>query len=200
MLRSAIVALAFGLAALPVHAHPALTIDCENPTFAKDTSHERLVTAFGKDNVAMIDEPGNTPRSAIFPNDPKRRLVVLWSTAGGVRQFANPFSFMFIQPSQWIAPKGVRIGTTLEQLEKLNGEPIQVAGFGGMQDGEVSLLGKLPGGCEVVGSVRPTVKLPKREMAKISGSDHFPSNHPVMRQAKPRMVEVQIVYVNEPMR
>ena len=42
---------------------------------------------------------------------------------------------------------------TLEHLEKLNGEPIQVAGFGGMQDGEVSLLGKLPGGCEVVGSV-----------------------------------------------
>ena len=51
MLRSAIVALAFGLAALPVHAQPALTIDCENPTFAKDTSHARLVTAFGKDNV-----------------------------------------------------------------------------------------------------------------------------------------------------
>jgi hypothetical protein len=126
---------------------------------------------------------------------------VIWGTGrGDVRQFANPFSFVFTQPSQWTAPKGVRIGMTLEHLEKLNGEPIQVAGFGGMQDGEVSLLGKLPGGCEVVGSVRPTVKLPKRKMAKISGSDHFPSNHPVMRQAKPRMVEVQIVYVNEPMR
>ena len=88
MLRSAIVALAFGLAALPVHAQPALTIDCENPTFAKDTSHARLVTAFGKDNVAMIDEPGTRPAARSFRT--KRRLVVIWGTGrGDVRQFAN---------------------------------------------------------------------------------------------------------------
>ena len=76
-----------------------------------------------------------------------------------------------------------------------------VAGFGGMQDGEAGFNGAL-GSCRAaarsLARCSRTVKLSKREMGRISGSDHYPSSHPVMRQAKPRMVEVQVVYPTGP--
>jgi hypothetical protein len=199
-----IVAVSLVLSALTAHAQAqsALTIDCENPTFAKDSSHERLVAAFGKDNVTIVQEPGPkgmppNVKSVIYPKDAKRRLEVSWHD-GTSR--ARPFSFNFEKPSQWVAPKGVRVGTTLEELEKLNGKPFHIAGFGGLRDGMAMFTGaldKAPGGCSVGGSLETTVKLPKRTMDKISGDDDFPSTHPIVRQAKPRLHQVDVVYQDE---
>ncbi len=177
------------LSVLPALTQPALTIDCENPTFA---SHERLVAAFGKDNATVIEEPGPkgmapNVKSVVYPKDPKRRLEARWQD-GGKR--ARPFAFTFEKPSQWVAPLGVRIGSTLEELEKIDGKPFGIAGFGGLLDGMVSFSGtldKLPGGCSLGGNMEPTAKLPKRTMDKISGDDGFQSSNPVMRQAKPRL-------------
>jgi hypothetical protein len=149
------------LSVLPALTQPALTIDCENPTFA---SHERLVAAFGKDNATVIEEPGPkgmapNVKSVVYPKDPKRRLEVRWQD-GGKR--ARPFAFTFEKPSQWVAPLGVRIGSSLEELEKIDGKPFGIAGFGGLLDGMVSFSGtldKLPGGCSLGGNMEPTAKL-----------------------------------------
>jgi hypothetical protein len=91
----------------------------------------------------------------------------------------------------------VRVGTTLAELEQIDGGPFDVAGFGGLLDGMVhykGALAKLPGGCSLAGSLEPTAKLPKRQMDKISGDDDFSSSNPIMRQAKPRAYQVEIVY------
>ena len=122
------------------------------------------------------------PKSVVYPKDPKRRLEVMCQD-GGKR--ARP-----------VAPLGVRIGSTLEELEKIDGKPFGIAGFGGLLDGMVSFSGtldKLPGGCSLGGSMEPTAKLPKRTMDKISGDDGFQSSNPVMRQAKPRLHQVEVV-------
>jgi hypothetical protein len=180
-------------------AEPALTISCEDPLFAKDTTHERLVAAFGAQNVRAVSEKGPegmppNVRSVVYPNDPKRRLEVSWND-GKAR--AKPFAFVFDKPSQWVAPKGVRVGTSLAELEQLDGGAFTIAGFGGLTDGMASWTGalsKLPGGCFLAGSMAPTVKLPKAAMNKISGDEDFPSTHLVMRQAKPVLHQVQVVY------
>ena len=190
---------AFFLLTGSAFAEPALTISCEDPLFAKDTTHERLVAAFGTQNVKIVSEKGPegmppNVRSVIYPNDPKRRLEVSWND-GKAR--AKPFAFVFEKPSQWVAPKGVRVGTTLEELERLDGAAFTIAGFGGLVDGMASFpgaLGKLPGGCFLGGSMAPTAKLPKATMNKISGDDDFPSTHKVIRQAKPVLHQVQVVY------
>ena len=83
------------------------------------------------------------------------------------------------------------------ELEKIDGKPFGIAGFGGLLDGMVSFSGtldKLPGGCSLGGNMEPTAKLPKRTMDKISGDDGFQSSNPVMRQAKPRLHQVEVVY------
>jgi hypothetical protein len=104
---------------------------------------------------------------------------------------------VFSKPSQWTAPKDVRVGTPLAELEKLTGAPFTISGFGGLLDGQVGWTGGLhmqPGGCFVSGTMETTAKLPKRQMDKISGDDDFPSTNPIMRQAKPVMFQVQVVY------
>ena len=41
--------------------------------------------------------------------------------------------------SQWSAPKGIKLGTSLAALEKANGRPFKIGGFG--DDGSSSVLG-----------------------------------------------------------
>ena len=201
MLRPVVALAGFVFTALPALAQqqPELIISCENPTFARDSNNDRLVQAFGKDNVTIVEEPGPegmppNVKSVIYPKDPRRRLEVSWHD--GAKR-ARPFAFMIMKPSQWVAPMGVRVGSTLEELEKINGAPFQVSGFGGMLDGMAGFTGtlaKIPGGCSVGGNLEPTAKLPKRDMNKISGDDDFPSSNPIMRRAKPRAHQVDVTY------
>jgi hypothetical protein len=96
---------------------------------------------------------------------------------------------------------GVRIGTTLAELETLNGKPFTLSGFGGMLDGMASwdgALNKLPGGCFLGGNLAPTAKLSKRALDKLSGDDDFKSTDPLMRQARPALHQVQVVYSRDP--
>ena len=89
-------------------------------TFAKDSSHVELATAFNSKNITFADVEANdgskVPASVLFPNDPKRRLEVWWS---------NPVAHSDIHliviggQSTWTAPGGMRLGQTLEQVEKL---------------------------------------------------------------------------------
>jgi hypothetical protein len=86
---------------------------------------------------------------------------------------------------------------TLTDVEKANGEPFKLSGFGGELDGMVyfqGTLAKLPGGCSIGGTMEPGAKLPKRLMDKIAGDEDFPSTNPIMRQAKPKFFQVQVVY------
>jgi hypothetical protein len=45
-------------------AEPALTISCQDPLFAKDSTHERLVEASGNQNVALVP---HSQRSLVHP-------------------------------------------------------------------------------------------------------------------------------------
>jgi hypothetical protein len=177
-------------------AEPALMISCEDKIFAKDSTHDRLVAAFGKQNVALVSErvpSGTEVRSVIYPKDPKRKLTVTWDD-GAAR--AIPRTLSIEKPSQWAAPRGVRIGTPLDELERLNGAPFTIAGFGRFAGGTIDWrdggLLMQPGGCFIYGTMEPTVKLPKPQMDKISGIENYPSTHPLMRQAQPVMSELHV--------
>jgi hypothetical protein len=69
-------------------AEPSLTVSCEDALFAKDSSHQRLVAAFGKQNVALVSEKngpiGVEVKSVIFPLSLDGRADAA-SPAGAVR-------------------------------------------------------------------------------------------------------------------
>jgi len=180
------------------HAEPALTISCEDTLFAKDSSHQRLVAAFGKQNVTLVSEggtAGGVTQSVIYPRDPKRKLIMQWDDP---KARATPRVVIIEKPSQWAAPKGVRIGTPLAELEQLNGAPFIIIGFGGFLGGQVGWSGGLhmqPGGCFIGATMEPTAKLPKPQMDKIRSNNNFPSTDPLMRQAQPVISKLVVSFL-----
>jgi hypothetical protein len=68
--------------------------------------------------------------SIIFPNDPTRKANIIWKD---VARRAIPFS-VEVNGSEhpksiWKTEEGIRLGTTLKEIEKLNGRPFKLLGF-----------------------------------------------------------------------
>ena len=124
-------------------------------TFVKDTTHLKLAIKYDSRNIVFgeVDGPDGTKIKAtiLYPNESKRRLEVIWNNDAA----RTDLSMVVINgQSQWTAPKGLKLGTPLAALEKINGRPFKLSGFDA--DGSASVLGweggaltSLPGGCKV---------------------------------------------------
>ena len=175
------------------------TVAC-NGSFGKDSSHEKLATAFGAKNVAWddVDGPGGVKlkASVLFPNDPKRRLEVVWTrpeTRTDMRVIA------INGQSTWTAPKGLKLGMTLAAVEKLNGKPFRLTGFekdtgGTVQSWDAGTLAELPGGCKVALRFEPDAKISPEVRNDVAVSREFESNDIAMKKAVPKVVEILIGY------
>jgi hypothetical protein len=186
----------FLLTTVSALAEPALTISCEDKLFAEDSTHERLVAAFGKQNVALISQKEGARvevSSVIFPKDPKRKLTVIWDDPQGR---TLPRTLIIEKPSEWTAPKGVRLGMPVEELEQLNGAPFPVQGFNGFSKGSMEWtdggLGFQPGGCFLSGTLAPTAAVPKPKNEKFFGNVSYPSTDPNIRLAKPVLSQLMV--------
>jgi hypothetical protein len=175
------------------------TVAC-NGSFAKDSSHEKLATAFGAKNVAWddVDGPGGArlKASVLFPNDPRRRLEVVWTkpeTRTDMRVIA------INGQSTWTAPKGLKLGMTLAAVEKLNGKPFRLTGFdkdtgGTVQSWDAGALAELPGGCKVALRFEPDPKISPEVRKDVAVSREFESDDTAMKKAVPKVVEILIGY------
>ena len=112
--------------ARPAGAH---VVACSG-IFAKDSDHLKLTTAFGSKNITFSDVEANdgskVPASVLFPNDPKSWLEVWWSDPAAR---SDIHLIVIGSQSTWTAPGGMRLGQTLEQVEKLNHKPFKLKGF-----------------------------------------------------------------------
>ena len=147
---------ALALVAAPLSAQqraPTTVVACSG-TFAKDSSHLELVTAFKSKNITFTDveaaDGTKVPASILFPNDPKRRLEVWWSD----RAHRSDIHLIVIGgQSTWTAPDGLRLGQTLEQVEKINQKPFKLKGFdkdhiATVSDWDGGALATLAGDCK----------------------------------------------------
>ena len=180
-------------------APAAPSLACEGP-FAKDTTHEKLVAAFGAKNVTFkeVDVTSNvvTKATVLFDADPPRRLVVFWKDE---KTRTRPLAVTIDAPSTWTGPGGVRNGLTLRDLEKLNGGGFSVTGFGGIGGGEASKLGgpfvNLPGDCTLKIRFEPGIAspLPPR-FASVTGDVLIASSNLILRRVRPQVVQWSIHY------
>ena len=120
---SAALVAALALTAAPLAAQQrarttsALVVACSG-TFAKDSNHLKLATAFDSKNVTFTDveasDGSKVPASVLFGNGPKRRLKVWWSNPAG----RSDIHLIVINgQSTWTAPGSMRLGQTLDQIE-----------------------------------------------------------------------------------
>lgn len=178
---------------------PSFAVTC-NGVFGKDSSHLKLAVKYNSRNVAFgqVDGPDGSkiPASILFPNDPRRRLEVLWNNEAAR---TDTQVIAINGKSQWSAPKGLKLGLAIATLEKANGRPFKLSGFGA--DGAASVLGwdggalaSLPGGCKIGVRLFEDSKSPEAARSAVAGDKELPSNDPGLRAVKPTVGEILIGY------
>ncbi len=188
------------IAALVLNAGHASAeeLRCEGP-FAKDTDHKRLVAAFGRANVRQgtVREPeGREVRASIVsPDDPVKRIVVLWSDEKRLRRPAR----IDLEGSGWTGAQGLRIGSPIEAVEKANGRPFSLYGFEWDYGGRIDswnggALGSLPGGCTFSPIFETDDKAPAEAIDAVAGDSQFSSDSNAMRAARPRIRSLALAY------
>jgi hypothetical protein len=179
-------------------AEPARTIACSG-VFGKESSHLKLATRFDSRNVAFTEVDGpegsRLMASVLFPNDPRRRLEVLWQNEAAR---ADTHLIVINGQSAWTAPKGLRLGLALAALEKLNGKPFKMSGFdqpngGSVSDWQGGALETLPGGCRLGIRLVPDAKATEAARNEVLGKE-FLSNDAKMRAVRPIIAEIIIGY------
>lgn len=181
-------------------AQPGHVVACSAGAFIKNSGHLRLAQTYGVHNVDFTEVAGDDGStmmaSVIYPNDPKKRLEVLWdddTERSGTRMV------VIEGQSTWSAQKGLRLGLSLAALEKLNGKAFKLMGFerGGMaivSDWNGGALGLLTDGCRVGVQLKPDPKTSPDTLSTASSDKEFPSNDPAIRAAKPTVGEIIVAY------
>ncbi|MFY9840816.1 MAG: hypothetical protein WAK55_30975 [Xanthobacteraceae bacterium] len=168
--------------------------------FAKDSSHLKLAMTFDSKNITFTDVDASdgtkTAASVLFPNDPKRRLEVWWSNKAAR---SGTYLIVINGKSTWSAPAGLRLGLTLQQLEKLNKKAFKLKGFdkdgvATVSDWDEGELANLAGGCKSGLSLRADPKAPADALSALSPDKEYSSQDPQMLAAKPTVSEVLIGY------
>jgi len=95
------------------------------------TSEKSLIGRFGAKNVKRqtvpVVESETADGTVIYPDDAKRRATLIWKNAKK-RDVAETI-YITDQPSLWKLPNDITVGTTLAELEKMNGKPFKLSGF-----------------------------------------------------------------------
>jgi len=175
------------------------SLACEG-AFGKDTAHAKLVEAFGKSNVAVLEIDGErgvkVKASVVYPDESRRRVYVLWHDEKLRR---HPATIRVDFRSGWHTVHGLHVGTELAEVEKVNGKTFKLTGFDWELGGRVSnwqggALAKIPGGCELRFGFNPWADAPEVARDKVSGEKEFLSTDPNMRATKPTVSEIIISY------
>ena len=182
-----------------VAAAAANAVTCGG-TFVKDTTHLKLAIKYDSRNIVFgeVDGPDGTKIKAtiLYPNEAKRRLEVIWNNDAA----RTDLSMVVINgQSQWAAPKGLKLGTQLAALEKINGRPFKLSGFDA--DGSASVLGweggalnSLPGGCRVGVRLMADTKSAGDVRGAVSGDKQLMSSDPSLKTIKPAVAEILVGY------
>jgi hypothetical protein len=214
LLTSALAPVAFAAETAPPAASTVQALTCDAP-FTKDTTEETLIARFGKGNVTYRAVPGTegmeTNATVIFPNEPTKMLTIYWQDedkrarpdAISVRAdfSADPEGMdPWISEIAWQSAEGLKIGSSVAEVEKANGKPFKISGFkwdyGGYAIGwEGGALDSAQrNGCNLVMRFSPTgTETPPGAL----GDVELMSNSAEIAAAKPRVTELTISYPSE---
>lgn len=175
-----------------------------------------LISMFGKENIKRIkflregypgpgvdlsmEEPET--ETVLFPNEPEKKLIVSWSDLEH-QQIAT--IEIRGEKSLWHTSQGITLGTTLKQLEEINGTPFSLYGFG--WDGSGFIVswngGKLS---TEFGGFGPSIsrvislslrdpdpdKITPEDHQEINGDKKFISEHPILQRENPPVLAINI--------
>jgi hypothetical protein len=177
----------------------AAVIDCTG-AFAPQTSEQALVTQFGKANVKRemiyVAEGGEEEGTVLYPNDPKRRVEIVWKNKKARK---SPEWLRVPAESQW-SVFGLQNGMPLAELVKRNGRAFRFSGFGWDYGGAItdwrggtlaSIGGKT---CHVGVSIDPVDPIDDKALEKVSGDQEVATTSPHLKKLNVRVRELIVTY------
>jgi hypothetical protein len=156
-----------------------------------------LMQIYGRKNVTHgtldVGEGETMSATIVFANLPQRRLEIAWKDEAG-RKFPARIQIEG-KSSLWHTTQGITLGTSLRTLEKMNGKPFLLAGFGWDYSGTVTSWnqGNLEQGLKnVVLRLAPSTRneIPSEEEKRVEGDKDFPSAHPSMQKIDPTVYQL----------
>ena len=175
----------------------------------RSTSEKELVKIFGARNVKRtaidVGEGETQPGTILFPNDPRRKVFILWRDATTRLQ---PESISIRgKNTLWKTDRGVTLGTPLRTIEQLNGRPFVMTGFGWDYSGTVMHanggrmveLGTAAGeeikDRTLLLRLEPATALLKTpEYNAVLGDVNYFSDNPAMKKLDPRVYEMIVEF------
>jgi hypothetical protein len=191
---------AHAVAGKPEHdrRRPVRTVvECSGP-FAKDSGMLALAVAYDARDMIFTHETvqgAEVGVTVMFPKDPRRRLEVWWQNPNRTGLYLIDIAGKSI----WTAPKGLRLGLSLEQLERLNRKPFKLNGFNAdgiasVEDWNGGALADLPGGCKAGVSLRANGHKSGQAGKDLPAKDEYSSDDPALRALRPTVSEILIGY------
>jgi hypothetical protein len=155
------------------------------------TKPDGLAGLYGAANVAVGNVPGpegsESPGAFVFKDKPDE-LRVHFSEDGKKIWTVQ----IVAEKSPWKTRDGLGIGSTVAAVEKANGRPFLISGFGWDMGGLV--VDWRGGAMKNIGfGFNPTRQIPDGEMRRISGDNvKVASNNPLVLKAAPVVSEIQV--------
>ncbi|MFG1478184.1 hypothetical protein V5F53_05885 [Xanthobacter sp. V4C-4] len=162
---------------------------CTGP-FAPNSTALNLAADFGQSNVVsgtVTSPDGSTsPGVVLLPNDPALAMEISFKDPGAL---ASPRRISFTEESAWTV-NGIGIGTSLADLEKANGGPFRIQGFGGEAGGVVAdwqngRFANIGGGCRLGVQLALPATVSGATQGKVSGPRRLVSTDAAVRAANP---------------
>ena len=183
---------------IDARARASRVLDCDSAFRATDDAVS-LAERFGAAAVAKGDiylgEGFSEVGTILFGQSERDRVEILWKDVFGQRE---PRSVRIRgQGSNWRTPTGVSLGDDLRRIERLNGRPFRLAGFGWDYSGtQLSWAGgrleRPPSAsCSTRARMRPEQTKDTQDWYRqVIGYREFSSGHPAMQTLNPVVYEV----------
>lgn len=172
-------------AAVLLLAAPALALDAGDRTFGPSrvgaivkgsTKPEDLVkiytAAYVKLGKIHAAEGAEQPGAILFQGTSNELQV-------GFTEDGKRIEFVRIIGAAWSTKEGLRVGTTLAELERINGGPFQFSGFGWDYGGAVHARGKALRGIGITIAYTKNGETPAAR--QVMGERQFSSRHPALK-------------------
>lgn len=178
----------------------------EQDAIRAHTTENLLVRQFGatnvKDDSLDVGEGQMVAGTVLFPTDSARRVEIFWDDSAPAHTRINMLRVRGTH-SLWTVTPDVTLGTSLADLETLNGRPFTLAGFDWDYGGTVtswnggtldSLWGGGANGARGQVGIRLNEgdNLPRSVTRQISGDGQFSSSLPAMRAASAVVRELYV--------
>ena len=140
----------------------------------------------------QIGEGETVPGTVLFEGDSLRRAEIIWKDTV---QLTRPARLVLRgNQSRWQVGPGISLGTTLQELDRLNGRPFTLAGFGWDYGGVVTdwsggHLDSLLAGIKLYLDPGPEQK-ESAAYSKVLGDRDYSSTAPPMQQLRPRVAQI----------